>query len=107
MTTSFFRRRPPALATLVVLAMLVLTSPTAQACAVCFGRDASSDQTTSAISMAILFMLGVVVAVLLSFGAFMGYLMYKSSQASQVDEGLDELAEAAYRANRAHPDTTA
>jgi len=84
---------------LCILALTALASPQAHACAVCMG--APDDKVTSAMSSAILFMLVLVMGMMSAFGAFAYYLYWKSCQA---DDGLDELAEAAYRAN---PDTAA
>lgn len=100
MNQSLFRflRSGLGLLALWLLALWLLASPAAHACAVCFGNS-QNDQTTSAISGAILFMLVLVVGMMAAFGGFAFYL-YRMSCRS--DQELDELAEAAFAAN---PDT--
>ena len=64
---------------ITILVWLVLLSSTSYGCSVCFG--APNTPLTFAMGWAIWFLLGLVVAVLFSIAAFVGYLAYKAKQA--------------------------
>jgi hypothetical protein len=71
----------------VTVALLALPRA-ALACPVCFGENDSP--LTSAMRLGVIFMLGIVVAVLAGFASFFIYLMRRAKMVSQQSEGIAE-----------------
>jgi hypothetical protein len=72
----------------IAFALAMVAAPrVAFACPVCFGR--SDSPMAIATNMAIVFMLGITVAVLSAFGAFIIYLVRRANQFN--DEGPEDL----------------
>jgi hypothetical protein len=76
----------PRRALAAVLAVLVAPRP-ALACPVCFGQ--SDSPLAIAMNTGILFMLGVIVAVLGCFGAFIVYLMRRARTAASLQSEMN------------------
>ena len=74
---------------LVVSAVLLAIPGTSSACPVCYG--APGTQVTEAIDTAVLFMLGIVMVMLGSAGAFIWYLRGKAIEAAQNESLAAEL----------------
>jgi hypothetical protein len=72
-----------ALFTVSTLGLMILTPRIALACPVCFG--ASDAPMALATNMGIIFMLGVVGAVLTGFATFFVYLMRRARLAEQIE----------------------
>jgi hypothetical protein len=73
----------------VVVATLILAVPrVALACPVCFGENDSP--LTSAMRVGVIFMLGIVVAVLAAFASFFIYLMRRAKMVARQSEGIAE-----------------